>query len=126
MVTGETAFLLRRAPDLVRCADAAFVAGARLSAGIPAGTFPGPPDLAVEVWSIWDKAREVEQKVRHYLEHGTRAVWEVAPKTRTIVVHAPGAAPHTLRGDDLLDGGEGLPGFVVPGSAVFSVLDVRF
>lgn len=120
---GETAFLLRREPDLVRCADVAFVVAARLTAGIPAGAFRGAPDLAVEVRSPWDKKVKIAQKVEDYLRHGARAVWDVDPDTRTVIVHLPGMSPTQLAGDDPLEGGDVLPGFAVPASALFVDLD---
>src|SRR5689334_13924183 len=65
----ETGFKL--AEDLVRAADAAFVARSRLATGIPKGFFPGAPDLAVEVVSPEDRKREVADKINTWLAHGT-------------------------------------------------------
>ena len=39
---------------------------------VPAGFFPGPPDLAVEVLSPNDRASEVLAKVSDWLEAGLR------------------------------------------------------
>jgi Uma2 family endonuclease len=119
----EAAFLLRRGPDLMRCADAAFIATARLTAGVPVGAFRGAPDLAVEVRSPWDRRAKIARKVQDYLHHGTRAVWDVDPKSRTVTVHLPGVLPRHLTGDDPLDGGDVLPGFSAPASALFVDLD---
>lgn len=120
----ESAFLLRRAPDLVRCADVAFVSAARLAGGIQPGAARFAPDLVAEVRSPWDREKKVAEKIRHYLAHGTRAVWDVDPDARTVVVHGSGALPLHLAGDDPLAGGDVLPGFVVPTSALFVDLDL--
>lgn len=114
---------LRRAPDLVRCPDAMFVAAARFAGGIPHGILEGAPDLAVEVWSPNDRPGEVGRKVAEYLTYGVRAVWEADPDARTIIVHEPGTPPRLLRGGDVLDGGDVLPGFRVAVSDVFADLD---
>ena len=60
----ETGFILRRDPDTVRAPDAAFVDRERLPAGeLPPGYLEMVPDLAVEVVSPSDSAREVLEKV---------------------------------------------------------------
>ena len=60
----ETGFILRRDPDTVRAPDAAFVDRERLPAGeLPPGYLEMVPDLAVEVVSPGDSAREVLEKV---------------------------------------------------------------
>lgn len=46
-------------------------------------------------------------------------VVDVYPRTRTIAVHCPGVPAVTLTGDDVLDGGDVLPGFSLPLSEIF-------
>ena len=77
------------------------------------------PDLVVEIVSPNDRAREVRQKISMWLEHGVSMALEVRPATRTITVHRPGVSPVTLTGDDVLDGGDVLPGFSLPLSEIF-------
>ena len=72
---------------------------------------PFAPDLAVEVLSPNDRSDEVEEKVQEWLAAGSRAVWTVDPKARTVTVYRPGAEPVTLTEDQKLEGGEVLPGF---------------
>ena len=79
----------------------------------------GAPDLVVEVVSPSDRVREVEDKTRAWVEAGARAVWVAWPNTRTVAVHGPGAKPVTLTEDDVLDGGDVLPGFRCPVAEVF-------
>lgn len=45
---------------------------------------PGIPDLAVEVISPNDKAEDVQDKLRTYLDKGTEQVWIVYPRTRQV------------------------------------------
>ena len=85
----EGGFQIGRDPDTILAPDAAFVSAARMPDPVPAGFFPGPPDLAVEVLSPNDRASEVLAKVSDWLEAGCRAVWVVDPENRSIAVYAP-------------------------------------
>jgi hypothetical protein len=49
--------------------------------------------------------------------------WVVDPTTRTVVVHEGHSAPRERHAGDVLDGGDVLPGFVVPVDRAFEVLD---
>jgi Uma2 family endonuclease len=71
---------------------------------------PQAPDLAVEVVSPTDRAKDIADKVANYLLAGT-VLWYVYPDEQQIKVYAPGQAVKTLGIDDVLDGGPVLPGF---------------
>jgi Uma2 family endonuclease len=117
----ETGFLVGRNPDTVRAPDAAFVAAARVPAGgAPDSYWPFAPDLAVEIVSPNDRWVDVEEKVRMWLESGTRFVWVVDPRGLEVHVHRPGAAVVKLRGDDSLDGGDVICGLSVPVRELFA------
>jgi Uma2 family endonuclease len=62
---------------------------------------------------------EAMSKVATYLEAGVRLVWLIDPASLTVTVFRPDAAPRTLAEDDVLDGGDALPGFAVPLAEVF-------
>ncbi|HUS90844.1 MAG TPA: Uma2 family endonuclease [Phycisphaerae bacterium] len=108
--TADPGFILARDPDTVRAPDVAFVSKGREPED-ERGYFPGPPDLAVEVVSPTDSVKYVDDKVRSWLDAGTRAVWVVWPNTRTVTVYRPGAAALTLREEEDLDGGDVVPDF---------------
>jgi len=115
----ETGFKLASEPDTVRAPDVAFVAADRPPA--PArGFYPGAPDLAVEVLSPDDRPGYVREKVAEWLEAGTRAVWVVDPRDRTVTVHEPRKGPTTFCEGDVLRGGDVLPGFEVPIATIFA------
>lgn len=118
VVGGRTGFLLSTDPDTVRTADVAFVRVDRV-AKPPRGYFPGAPDLAVEVVSPDDRAGEVHDKARMWLEAGARLVWVVWPETKTVTVHRPRGEPQTLREGDSLTGEDVLLGFQCDVSAAF-------
>jgi Uma2 family endonuclease len=122
LVTGaETGYVLLRDPergDVVRGLDVGFVAAARVPHPLPVGHVPFAPDLAVEVVSPGKTAAEIHAKVRHLLRGGTRLIWIAYPDTQTVVVHTAAGA-QTLDIDDVLDGGDVLPGFTLPVREVF-------
>lgn len=117
----ETGFILRQNPDTVRAPDAAFVSQDRLDkAGIPVGFWIGPPDLAVEVVSPGDSAKEVKEKALEWLEAATQLVWIVNPKLRTVTVYRSLIDIVTLTEKDTLDGGEVVPGFEIKVADIFA------
>jgi len=111
----ETGFRLTTEPDTVRAPDVAFVRQERvLAAGRVSGYWPGAPDLAVEVISPNDTYTEVEEKVAVWLEHGARLVFVVDPRRRTVAVHCPGRPRQLLTENDVIDGGDVVPGWTLP------------
>ena len=110
----ETGFLLRRSPDTVRAPDVAFVAGERLGTEQAPSGFPEmAPDLAVEVVSTGDSPAAVQDKIRDWLEAGTRTVWVAYPDTRSVTVHRHGQPAQMLRDTDVLEEDPVLSDFAV-------------
>jgi len=117
----ETGFILRRDPDTVRAPDAAFVAKERLPAGeLPPGYLEMVPDLAVEVVSPGDSAREVREKVADWLRAGVRLLWAIDPATRSVTVYRSPEDFDVLSEDNTLDGGQIIPGFSAKINDLFS------
>ena len=77
------------------------------------------PLLAVEIRSDSNTRRELRAKAARYLEHGSALVWLVDPEARTLELHQADAAPRTLAGDDLIEGGTTLPGLRLTLSELF-------
>jgi Uma2 family endonuclease len=115
----ETGFVLERNPDSVRAPDAAFVRAERLTGGIPAGFFPGPPDLAVEVLSPSDQLQDVTAKVAQWLAAGTRLVWVVDPAGRTLTAHDMDGHTIIYRNSESVPGAPVLPGVTLPLDRIF-------
>jgi hypothetical protein len=63
--------------------------------------------------------------VADFFRAGATLVWIVDPRKRTVVVRTPMAPERTLTEDDVLDGGDVLPGFRVPVREVFEDLETR-
>jgi Uma2 family endonuclease len=117
-VTGEAGLYMvgreRYAPDV------AYISKARQPELAHSGPNPNPPDLAVEVLSDEDSAREIDQlltKISHYLAAGT-IVWVVYPRSRQVKVHVPGQPVQVFGIDDNLSS-DLLPGFKLPLAQLF-------
>ncbi|MGH7551076.1 MAG: Uma2 family endonuclease [Gemmatimonadota bacterium] len=111
----ETGFVLFEDPPTVRAPDAAFVAAERVPPReLRTGFWRLAPDLAVEIVSPSNTRAEMEAKVSDYLEAGTRLVWILDQRARTVTVHRPGEEIRLLTGTQVLDGGDILAGFRLP------------
>lgn len=121
----ETGFVLE--DKTVRAPDAAFVSQSRLDAHrketgaeISMEKFwPFAPDLAVEVVSPGDRAGEVADKVRDWLKSGVRLVWVIYPRSQTAHVFTAPETMQILEADNVLSGGEVVPGFSCKVSEIF-------
>ncbi len=117
----ETGFILDEVRQRVLGPDVAFVSRERMTQPPQPGFFRGAPDLAVEVRSPSQSAREMDVKATGYLAAGTRLVWVVDPDRRTVTVYRPDRSPVELVLDGYLDGYDVLPGFRVAVAAIFDV-----
>jgi Uma2 family endonuclease len=118
----ETGYKLKSNPDTVRAPDLSFIEKKRVNeVGEATGYFPGAPDLAVEVLSPEDTVSGVEQKVGEWLDAGSRLVWVVSPKMRTVTVYRSRTDIEILTEKDLLDGGSVVPGFEYPITKLFTL-----
>ena len=112
--------LVQRDPDSVREPDIFFVSAERLPLDVRVqGFLEVVPELVVEIVSPSDSDSDVSEKTALWLNLGVSMVLEVRPATRTISVHRTGVPAVTLTGDDVLDGGDILPGFTLPLSEIF-------
>ena len=113
-VVVETGFQLTDEPDTVRSPDVAYVSAERLPTPDRwARYFLGAPDIAAEVVSPFDMATEVQQKVLEYLAAGSRLVWILEPRARTVTVYRGDGTVQLLREEDMLSGEDVLLGFNV-------------
>lgn len=119
----ETGFILSRKPDTVRAPDVGFVTRERIERiGIPVAYFPEAPDLAVEVVSPGDTVTEVEAKAEDWINAGTRLLWVVSPRSRTVTVYQSLADISVLTENDVLDGLTVIPGFACRVADLFQPL----
>ena len=115
--TGDTGFRLR--DDTVRAPDVSFIRRERVQAVRSQGFGRGTPDLAVEIFSPSDSVRQLMRKVKQYFAAGCHTVWIVYPERREVNVLEASGADRLLKGDDLLEAPELLPGFCVRVAELF-------
>jgi len=124
LVAGE-AGILRLAAGLIQIPDVSYVSMDRLPNGKRPRT-PIPslvPDLAVEVISPSNTAREMQRKLAGYFKAGVLLVWLVYPRKRTVDVYTAPRTRTVLKADDTLTGGEVLPGLEINLKELFAELD---
>jgi Uma2 family endonuclease len=117
----ETGYRLSTSPDIVRAPDVGFVAKKHLKP-MTGKYYTLAPDLAVEVVSPGDSARQIRRKVNQYLAAGTQLVWVIYPEDRDVDVYRPNHDPRTFKVGETLDGGDVLPGFTLLVKDVFARL----
>ena len=117
--------MFRLEPEQIRIPDVAFISKQRFAGRtVEAGAFwELGCDLAIEVISPSNTRREMERKLSDYFGAGVGTVWLVYLTTREVVVYTSPDNSVTLRSNDLLDGGNLLPGFSVPVAELFAALD---
>ena len=121
MVVGdEVAFRLTTNPNHVRISDVGFMRQERVEPlDAMAGILDGAPDLAVEVISPFVGMRHVAEKVKDWLNHGTRMVIVVNSHNHTVQVYASdGVTELTEAGT--LDGGDVVQGWSMGVADIFS------
>ncbi|MDB5293301.1 MAG: hypothetical protein JWL69_4542 [Phycisphaerales bacterium] len=78
------------------------------------------PDLVVEVLSEGNTVAEMDQKRAEYFQSGTRLVWIIDPRPRTVAVyHHPGEPTTVLNEQSTLDGEQVLPGLEIAVADLF-------
>jgi Uma2 family endonuclease len=110
----------RLSAGIVRSPDVAFVRTERLERVHRRGFMEGAPDLAVEIFSPTDNVRQLMRKVKQYFAAGCHTVWIVYPDQQEVNVLEASGADRLLKGGDLIEAPELLPGFSVPVSEFFA------
>ncbi|HEX5163775.1 MAG TPA: Uma2 family endonuclease [Thermomicrobiales bacterium] len=120
ITSSDGAYVLNRETRTVLVPDVAFTRADRLPPpGERAGVLELVPDLVVEVASPNDSANMISEKVREYLDAGVQLVWVVFPKRRMLQVFTPDQNSRLMYEDDIVDGGDVLPGFELRVGAIF-------
>ncbi len=121
IVTGE-AGTIRLFAGLVRIPDVAFTSWDRLpNRKRPKEPIPElAPDLAVEVLGKSNTKAEMKKKLGEYFAAVVRLVWMIDPRKRTARVYTAVNQSVLIKEEESLDGGDVLPGFVLPLSDLFA------
>lgn len=106
----EGGFRLSEDPPIVRGPDIGFIAQERLPTSVPASWWPLAPDLAIEIVSPAGTLSKLQLKIFEYFDAGTRAVWVVDVRTRSVTVYNSLTDIAIVRAPALLTGGALMPG----------------
>jgi Uma2 family endonuclease len=116
----EVGVILRRDPDRVVGADAAFILTKSLPVRLSQeGYLETIPEIIVEVRSKNDSTNEVRAKKDEYFDAGVQLVWVLDPGDRTVAAHERGQSVQMFGENDTLTTPL-LPGFAVPISNLFA------
>ncbi|HXD88773.1 MAG TPA: Uma2 family endonuclease [Urbifossiella sp.] len=110
--SGECYFRIRKDPETNVGIDVAISTPEQAAATKKKASFvDGPPLLAVEVLSPYDKMKDIDEAIEEYLDCGVRVVWIVNPYSETVAVYRAGQEPRHYSLSEQLPGGPELPGF---------------
>jgi Uma2 family endonuclease len=119
-VRGEVGIVLRRNPDRVVGADAAFVLKKSLPVKrSPEGYLETIPELVIEVRSKNDTPKEIADKNNEYFDAGVELIWLVDPERRTVTAHRRGMPDQVFLEANTLTC-HLIPGFAVPVAKLFA------
>ena len=112
-VCGEVAIILRRSPDRVVGADAAFVLNKSLPVRkSPEGYLLTIPELVVEIRSKNDTRPEIAAKNEEYFDAGVELIWVIDPETQSV------SASRRGQPDELFQPADTLTCQLIPGLAI--------
>ncbi len=118
--SGEAYFRIRKEPETNVGIDVAYSTPAQASKTEDTASYvDGPPILAVEVLSPYDKQRAIAETIGEYLDCGVKVVWIVDPMLRTVTIYRPDGDPIMVNRSQQLVGGKELPGFRCQVSDIF-------
>jgi Uma2 family endonuclease len=96
--------------------DVSFLKNDRVRA-TPAGDyFLGAPELAVEIVSPSESARDLKRKINLLLKGGSQTVWVVYPEDRTVEIYRPDGTSYTT---ETLSAPGLLPEWTSPAASLF-------
>jgi Uma2 family endonuclease len=114
-------------PTKMRLPDVSFIRWERF----PGGKLPDDrvyriaPDLAVEVLSAGNTAKEMDRKLSEYFQAGVRLVWYIDPESRTARIYTSIDQMHEIDTAGHLEGQDVLPGFSLRLGELFERADRR-
>ena len=119
---------LRLKLGLVRAPDLSYISSERLKqSGSHREAIPSlVPDLAVEVLSVSNTAKEMDRKREEYFGAGVRMVWLIDPRSRIADSYRSVQDCHHVEPGGRLLGAEVLPGFEIGLTELFEAADAGF
>ena len=81
-----------------------------------------PPDVAIEIASPGQGRRMLLDRCRWFVAHGSQAAILIDPRRQDLTEVRPGGIERRLRGADVLDLGDIVPGLTIPVGDLFAAL----
>ncbi len=119
--TNDSGVVLFDDPGTVVGPDVAFRTDIPSYADMPERWGDKLPILAVEVLSPTDRWSRVQTKIQDYLEAGVPLVWLADPDEKSITVYRLKKRVEVFRSDQVIVGGDELPGFTCKVADLFFV-----
>lgn len=122
-VTGADGhFVFSENPPVAVIPDVAFVSHNNMPKPVPKQFLHVIPNLAVEVISPTDRAKDIRQKIETYLKYGTELIWIIYPASQRIDIHRQSNKNQTdtLGLGDTLSGENVLSGFKLTVKDIFA------
>lgn len=94
-VLAEAGYKLSTDPSTWIQPDVSFLKNERVRSTPSGSYFLGAPELAVEVVSPSESARDLKRKINLLLRGGSLAVWVVYPEERTVEIYRPDGTSST-------------------------------
>jgi Uma2 family endonuclease len=118
-VYAEAGYKLSEEPPTWIQPDVSFLRAERVRTVDPGGYSTGAPDLAIEIVSPSETARDLKRKVEALLAAGGQQVWVVYPEARKVHVFLRDGTSRTRRVSDTLSLPDLLPGWEFPVAKLF-------
>lgn len=120
IVAGEAGFRLPSQHETTVGVDVAFVSREVMDQqGTETTLIEGSPVLAVEILSPSDTQQDIHEKIKVYLEAGTKLVWIIDPDYKTVTAFESGKLPVFFNQEQVLTAEPHLPGFSVAVADLF-------
>jgi Uma2 family endonuclease len=106
-----------------RSPDASWVLRSRLATLTPEQKKKFPPlcpDFVVELRSPSDRLREVQAKMREWIDNGSKLGWLIDPTTRTVYVYRPGQTTERLVDPRRVEGEPPVDSFVLEMAGIWN------
>jgi Uma2 family endonuclease len=117
---GEAYFRIRKDPETNVGIDVALSSPEQRAAVKKKSSYiDGPPVVAIEVLSPYDKQKEIDEIFEEYVECRVPLVWIVDPMDETVTVYRPDAEPAMFNRTQELGNFPELPGFSCRVAAIF-------
>jgi Uma2 family endonuclease len=109
---GRPGVKLRHDPDTLRGPNVALIRACRIPKGTGVdGWLEGAPELAAEVVGRGQNATVLAKKAMEYIRAGSRMVWILDGEPKLLMLITADSQLRILGEDDVLEGGDVLPGF---------------